>query len=80
MSLLVLGAVLGAVVLLSGGYSTEATKQHYWITHRILDIVPAELHQRTPLVIGSRSDVGFVADVLREVMARPSGGVAATAP
>jgi fructose-1,6-bisphosphatase I len=47
---------------------------------RILDIVPGELHQRTPLVIGSRNDVGYVADVLREVMTRPSGGVAATAP
>ncbi len=35
--------------------------------HRILDIVPRELHQRTPLVIGSREDVGFVADVLRRV-------------
>ena len=44
---------------------------------RILDIMPSELHQRTPLVIGSRNDVGFVADVLREVAARPSGGVAA---
>jgi hypothetical protein len=31
-------------------------------------------------VIGSRNDVGFVADVLREVAAQPSGGVAATAP
>ena len=47
---------------------------------RIIDIVPGELHQRTPLVIGSRNDVGYVADVLREVMTRPSGGVAATAP
>ena len=34
---------------------------------RILDIVPASLHQRTPLVIGSREDVGYVADVLRKV-------------
>ena len=28
--------------------------------NRILDIVPTNLHQRTPLVIGSREDVGFV--------------------
>ncbi|HEX3235523.1 MAG TPA: class 1 fructose-bisphosphatase [Gemmatimonadales bacterium] len=34
---------------------------------RILDIVPASLHQRTPLVIGSREDVGFVADTIRRV-------------
>jgi fructose-1,6-bisphosphatase I len=33
--------------------------------NRILDIVPQRLHQRTPLVIGSREDVGFVADTLR---------------
>ena len=35
--------------------------------NRILDIVPDELHQRTPLVIGSREDVGFVADTIRRV-------------
>lgn len=33
---------------------------------RILDIQPTELHQRTPLVIGSRKDVEFVAVTLRE--------------
>jgi fructose-1,6-bisphosphatase I len=26
----------------------------------IMDIVPTELHQRTPLVIGSKEDVEFV--------------------
>ena len=35
--------------------------------NRILDIVPTHLHQRTPLVIGSREDVGFVADMIRRV-------------
>ncbi len=35
--------------------------------NRILDIVPEALHQRTPLVIGSREDVGYVADMLRKV-------------
>ncbi|HXE58728.1 MAG TPA: class 1 fructose-bisphosphatase [Gemmatimonadales bacterium] len=35
--------------------------------NRILDIVPTELHQRTPLVIGSREDVGYVADTIRQV-------------
>lgn len=43
--------------------------------NRILDIVPRSLHQRTPLVIGSREDVGFVADTLREVAERPSGPI-----
>jgi fructose-1,6-bisphosphatase I len=33
--------------------------------NRILDIVPTNLHQRTPLVIGSREDVGYVCDVMR---------------
>ena len=47
--------------------------------NRILDIEPTGLHQRTPLVIGSRNDVGFVADVLREVAARPGGNVPAAA-
>jgi fructose-1,6-bisphosphatase I len=43
--------------------------------NRILDIMPEKLHQRTPLVIGSREDVGFVADTLRRVAARASGAV-----
>lgn len=40
---------------------------------RILDIQPTYLHQRTPLVIGSRHDVGYVADTLRRMQLRPSG-------
>jgi fructose-1,6-bisphosphatase I len=32
---------------------------------RIMDVVPTELHQRTPLVIGSRRDVEFAAETLR---------------
>jgi fructose-1,6-bisphosphatase I len=44
--------------------------------NRILDIIPHNLHQRTPLVIGSREDVGFVADTLRRpASARASGPV-----
>lgn len=42
----------------AGGSATDGTS-------RILDIVPTELHERTPLVIGSREDVGFVSDTLR---------------
>ena len=41
--------------------------------NRILDIQPANLHQRTPLVIGSRHDVGYVADTLRRMQIRSSG-------
>jgi fructose-1,6-bisphosphatase I len=49
--------------------------------NRILDIVPTNLHQRTPLVIGSREDVGFVADTIRRVAdsTRVSGAVSQTA-
>ncbi|MFN0177317.1 MAG: class 1 fructose-bisphosphatase [Gemmatimonadales bacterium] len=36
---------------------------------RILDIQPHALHQRTPLVVGSRRDVEFVAATLREAEA-----------
>jgi len=44
--------------------------------NRILDVIPHALHQRTPLVIGSREDVGFVADTLRRTAsARTSGPV-----
>lgn len=44
--------------------------------NRILDIVPERLHQRTPLVIGSREDVGFVADTIRQAATRISGATA----
>ena len=36
---------------------------------RILDIVPEKLHQRTPLIIGSRDDVAFVERTLSQVEA-----------
>jgi fructose-1,6-bisphosphatase I len=42
----------------AGGAATDGV-------NRILDIQPTALHQRTPLVIGSRRDVEFVADTLR---------------
>ncbi|MFN8646158.1 MAG: class 1 fructose-bisphosphatase [Gemmatimonadales bacterium] len=44
----------------AGGSATDGV-------NRILDIVPQDLHQRTPLVIGSREDVGYVADTLRRM-------------
>ncbi|HEV8150931.1 MAG TPA: class 1 fructose-bisphosphatase, partial [Gemmatimonadales bacterium] len=43
----------------AGGAATDGT-------NRILDLVPQELHQRTPLVIGSKRDVEFVAELLGE--------------
>ncbi len=43
----------------AGGAATDGQQ-------RIMDLVPGELHQRTPLVIGSKSDVAFVATMLAE--------------
>jgi fructose-1,6-bisphosphatase I len=43
----------------AGGAATDGL-------NRILDMVPSQLHQRTPLVIGSKRDVEFVAEMLRE--------------
>lgn len=44
----------------AGGSATNGTK-------RILDITPTELHQRSPLIIGSREDVGYVSDTLHKL-------------
>ncbi len=44
----------------AGGSATDGTR-------RILDIVPENLHERTPLVIGSREDVGYVSDTLHRM-------------
>lgn len=37
-ALLLAGAIIGVVILLSGVVSIEATKQHFRITHRVLDM------------------------------------------
>lgn len=37
-ALIFLGGIAGIVILLSGAYSTAATKQHFWITYRLLEI------------------------------------------
>ncbi|HTE39904.1 MAG TPA: c-type cytochrome [Steroidobacteraceae bacterium] len=37
-ALVLAGVAAGFVILLSGGFSTAATTQHFWITHRLLDI------------------------------------------
>jgi len=44
----------------AGGIATNGTQE-------ILDIVPTELHQRTPLLIGSKGDVEFVERIVTEV-------------
>lgn len=38
LALVIIGAIAGGVVLLSGAYSTAATKQHFAITYRILEV------------------------------------------
>lgn len=43
----------------AGGAATDGT-------NAILDIVPTELHQRVPLVIGGKDDVAWVAEAIRE--------------
>ncbi len=52
-------APLAFVAEQAGGAASDGVR-------RILDIEPTELHQRTPLVIGSREDVAFVERTLRE--------------
>jgi fructose-1,6-bisphosphatase I len=50
---------LAMIVEQAGGAATDGV-------HRILDLTPTKLHQRTPLVIGSKQDVEFVAEMLRD--------------
>ncbi len=50
-------APLAFVVEQAGGAAIDGARD-------ILDIKPAELHQRTPLIIGSRRDVAFARSVL----------------
>lgn len=57
-------APLAFIAKAAGGAATDGERP-------ILDIEPSELHQRTPLVIGSVDDVTFV----RETIARMPAGV-----
>ncbi len=43
----------------AGGAATDGTRA-------ILDLVPGDLHQRTPLVIGCKDDVVFVTETIRQ--------------
>jgi fructose-1,6-bisphosphatase I len=53
-------APMAMLVEQAGGAATDGQT-------RIMDIVPRNLHERTPLVIGSRADVEYVTAVMREV-------------
>ncbi len=53
---------LAFVVEQAGGAATDGT-------HRILDLVPTELHQRTPLFIGSKSEVDVASVMLGSALA-----------
>jgi fructose-1,6-bisphosphatase I len=53
-------APLAFIAQQAGGAATDGTTP-------ILDIQPTELHQRTPLLIGSREDVAFVQQTVAEV-------------
>ena len=50
---------LGFLAEQAGGAATDGVR-------RILDIQPESLHQRVPLVIGSKGDVEFVSQTIRE--------------
>jgi fructose-1,6-bisphosphatase I len=58
-------APLAFVAEQAGGAASDGAR-------RIMDIEPTELHQRTPLVIGSKDDVAFVERTLRETDGAPS--------
>ncbi len=53
---------LAFIVEAAGGAASDGAR-------RILDIEPVELHQRTPLVIGSKDDVAFVEQTLASTRA-----------
>ncbi len=50
-------APLAMVVEQAGGAATDGRKN-------ISELVPTELHQKTPLVIGSKADVAFATQLL----------------
>lgn len=52
-------APLAFVVEQAGGAATDGTGP-------ILDVVPTQLHQRTPLIIGGKDDVAFTSGAMRE--------------
>ena len=59
------GAPLAFIAEQAGGAASDGDTP-------ILDIVPTELHQRIPLVIGSAEDVAFVEQTVRATQAAPA--------
>jgi len=57
---------LAMIVEQAGGAASNGTK-------RILDLQPTELHERTPLYIGSKSDVGIATSMLADVLTGVGG-------
>jgi fructose-1,6-bisphosphatase I len=57
---------LAMIVEQAGGAATNGTK-------RVLDLQPTELHERTPLYIGSKSDVEIATSMLAGVLTGVGG-------
>jgi len=57
---------LAMIVEQAGGAASNGTR-------RILDLQPTELHERTPLFIGSKSDVGIATSMLSDVLTGVGG-------
>ena len=51
-------APMAMIAEAAGGFATTGTA-------RVLDIVPVELHERVPLIVGSRREVEWVESCLR---------------
>lgn len=65
-------APLSYIAEAAGGSATDGQRS-------ILDVEPTELHQRTPLVIGSKRDVEFVSRIVAQGATTAVGAGAATA-
>ncbi|MDY6784931.1 MAG: class 1 fructose-bisphosphatase [Cyanobacteriota bacterium] len=61
-------APLGFLIEQAGGRASTGTQE-------LLDVVPTELHARTPLVIGSKEDVKLVESFIQDRARRESDGV-----
>jgi fructose-1,6-bisphosphatase I len=61
-------APMSLIVEQAGGGATDGQT-------RVLDLVPKELHERTPLIIGSKSDVDYATNVISEASSKTSKSV-----
>lgn len=62
-------APLGFLVEQAGGKASTGTQE-------LLDVVPTKLHERTPLIIGSKEDVQLVESFIQDSARRKAEGVA----